>query len=450
MLFDQVVLVSTLIGSILFHYMLSLKVRNILVPWLLSYYLLVITVIGAAGEAGGLFHFLFTAMNFVPVMVICDGLNDSQRRCNPAWTAFLFFYAYMFAIGWTGYFKFDGTTFYLQTLVNTFCMGYFTARWICRTEGALQKLLVPLLFVGGACVFYYGFVHQGLTGELDNSGRLQIEVESTEGGGLMNPNAIAMRLGTLLPFLVLGFLHFDRRRVIFKFASVVVMFFLGLVLVRTGARTAAMALFPCVWYFFRFTRNRRKFHKYFLWIVVIVVLFVVGIMFTNRGQGVLRAFRIIDKESKQEYGGNLEAMTTGRWSMYENNLKRFSALELAFGKGCANSLYDARGERIARYRGGNAHSMYVTVLYRSGIVGLVLFLWCMVVFFRQAGRLGTRGNMAKFLFAVWMLMGIGESWGMNNGAVSILAGLGFGLIVRKPAENSEFGEMYMEPHVVLR
>ena len=437
-MFNQFVLALTVIGSLIFHKILSPKMRNFLVPWLFAYYFLVITVVGSAGGESGLLHFVFTSMNFFPVMVICDGFSDSQRRYNPAWTMFLFFYAYMFAVGWTGYFKLDGTTFYLQSLLNTFCMGYFAARWICKTEGGLKKLLFPLLLTGCACVFYYVFVNQGLTSELNNYGRLEIMLEDSEGETLLNQNTIAQRIGALLPFIMLCFLYFDRRYAILKIPSMIVLVILGFVLVRTGSRTGAMAIFPCLWYIFKFSTDKKVIMKRLVGFVFIIVVFVIGILCTNRREGVLRAFDFMN--SQVDYGGGINRMTTGRWEMYANNLRQFSSMELCFGKGCSNSLYASTGERIVRFRGANAHSIYVTVLYRSGILGLVLLAISIIVFFRQAGRLGFRGNMAKFLFLTWMLMGVGESWGMNGGAIAILAGLGFGLVVKSPVLNSDFGE----------
>ena len=127
--------------------------------------------------------------------------------------------------------------------------------------------------------------------------------------------------------------------------------------------------------------------------------------------------------------------------MYLNNIEQMTFIEILFGKGGVNSLYSHKGDRIVRFRGVNAHSIYVTIFYRSGILGVMLFVVFLFVFWAQAKRLGYRGHMAKFLLLVWLLTGVGESWGMNGGATAVLAGFAIGLLSRRPATNSEFGEL---------
>ena len=130
--------------------------------------------------------------------------------------------------------------------------------------------------------------------------------------------------------------------------------------------------------------------------------------------------------------------------MYQMNLATMSATEKLFGKGGMNSLYTSRGERITRFRGANAHSIYMTIFYRTGFMGIMLFAIFVFVFFAQAKRMGFRGNMAKFFMLCFLLTGVGESWGMNGGATAILAGFAMGLLSRRPATNSEFHEMPMQ------
>ncbi len=97
-----------------------------------------------------------------------------------------------------------------------------------------------------------------------------------------------------------------------------------------------------------------------------------------------------------------------------------------------------------RCRGENAHSIFMTIFYRTGIVGMMLFVIFVFVFFAQAKQMGFRGKIAKFFMLCFLLTGVGESWGMNGGATAILAGFAIGLLPRRPATNSEFHEMPMQ------
>ena len=435
--FDIFVLCATLLGSLIFKKVLSPRARNYMVPLALSYYLLVIVVIGSVGTAG-LAHFLFTSMNFVPVMIMCDGLNSEEWRGNGVWKAFLVFYVYMTLIGLTGFLPVSCTTFYLQSFLNTFASGYFVARWVCRTEGGLKKLLIPLTVVGCIAVFNYVRNQGFLTSDLDQAGRIDVS-EFNDDENFINVNGVALRISAIVPFLLLAF-RFISRPIIFKYFALASMVILGLLLIRTGSRNGALVLIPLGWYYLHSGRRGGVQLKYMISLFVLGVVFAVGVLVTNKGVDTVRAFDFKGRSQTDYYSSVMDTMTTGRWSMYMHNLEQFSSLEIVFGKGGLNSHYTSRGVRIVRFRGANAHSIYMTIFYRTGIVGVMLFVIFLFAFWMQAKRLGARGNMAKFLLLVWLLTGLGESWGMNGGATAILAGFAIGLLSRKPATNSEFGE----------
>ena len=435
--FDLFVLCATLLGSLIFKKVLSPRARNYMVPLALSYYLLVIVVIGSVGTAG-LAHFLFTSMNFVPVMIMCDGLNSEEWRGNGVWKAFLVFYVYMTLIGLTGFLPVSCTMFYLQSFLNTFASGYFVARWVCRTEGGLKKLLIPLSIVGCIAAFNYITNQNLLTGELDRHGRMDVS-GLVDDENEVNVNGTALRISVIVPFMLLAF-RFIRNLPIFKYSALVCMIIFALLLVRTGSRNGALVLIPLGWYYLHSARRGGVQLKYMISLFVLGVVFAVGVLVTNKGVDTVRAFDFKGRSQTDYYSSVMDTMTTGRWSMYMHNLEQFSSLEIVFGKGGLNSHYTSRGERIVRFRGANAHSIFMTIFYRSGIIGTMLFIIFLLTFWSQAKRLGARGNMAKFLLLVWLLTGLGESWGMNGGATAILAGFAIGLLSRKPATNSEFGE----------
>ena len=437
-MFDIVVFVATLIGSVIFAKSLSASARNVMVPLALAYYLLVIVVIGAVGTSG-LVHFLFTSMNFVPVMIMCDGLNAKEWHGNAAWKAFVFFYVYMTIIGLTGYLPMSCTMFYLQSFLNTFAAGYFVARWVCRTEGGLRKLVVPLIGVAIVAIIYYVQNQRLLSNELDVYGRMDVS-ELIDDDHVVNVNGIALRIDAILPFLLLAFFYV-RKYLFVKYVALASAIILGLLLVRTGSRNGTLVLLPCIWYFLHASVRGRLKMKYVVALIIVGVIFTVGVLFTNKGVNIIRAF---DFSGESQMGIEYSAMdriSTGRWSMYQQGLSYMSPTAKIFGKGGMNSLYSSKGERIVRFRGANAHSIYMTIFYRSGLVGILLFVIFLCVFFAEAKKMGFRGNMAKFFMLCYLLTGIGESWGMNGGATAILAGFAIGLISRRPATNSEFGEI---------
>lgn len=438
-MFDIVVFVATLVGSAIFRQLLSPRARNIMVPLALAYNFLVVVVIGSIGGKSGIIHFAFTSLNFFPVMIMCDGLNSVEWRGNPAWKAFVIFYAYMTLIALTGYLPMSCTMFYLQSFLNTFAAGYFVARWVCRTEGGLRKLVVPLIVVSCLAVLYYVRNQGLLSGELDKYGRMDVS-ELIDDEHMINVNGIALRICAIVPFILVAFLQF-KKSPIFKYMALFSMILLGLLLVRTGSRNGALVLLPIVWYFLHASGVGRIRAKYVVILFVVGVVFLVGVFFTNKGAKVIRAFDLIGRSQDEIYNTGLDKMSTGRWSMYANNLRRLSSAEMIFGKGGMLSLYSSKGERIVRFRGANAHSIYMTIFYRSGLVGILLFVIFLCVFFAEAKKMGFRGNMAKFFMLCYLLTGIGESWGINGGATAILAGFAIGLISRRPATNSEFGEI---------
>lgn len=435
----QVVLFATIFGSFLFKQMLSRKVRDFLVPWAFAYDFLVVVVIGTVQSQGGVFHFAFTALNFFPVMILCEGFTSVEMHRNPAWGAFLFFYLFMCLIGFTGYFPIDGVTFYLQCFISTFCTGFFTARWVCRTEDGLQKLLFPLLVVSWIAVAYYVVRQGSLSMELDEYGRMDMSELNQEVIDKVNVNGIALRMCSIMPLVLLGFVRFKRK--IFKLLSLGSFILLALVTVRTGSRNGMLGMLPIAWFLLHGSRGTKIRAKAIVSLVFVGIMFAVGVLVTNKGVSAIRAFDFKGKEQDNVYGSVMDRISTGRWTMYITNLEKLTFNELVFGKGCSLSQYSHRGERIERFRGANAHSNYMTILYRSGIVGLCLFVISAYIFFMQANKLGWRGNLAKLLYATWFFVGVGESWGMNGGIIAILAGMGMGLVSLKPATNSEFGEL---------
>lgn len=443
-----IVVVATLLGCFLVRSMFSKQVLDRIIPWMFAYTFLVICVVGTVETKSGVFHFFITALNFIPVLIICSRYRLQDVRRNPTWATFVLFYAYMVVIAFTGYYPIDGPAYFVQIFLTSFLTGHCVARWCCQTEGALRKLLMPLLLVSVVCVAYYVFNMGALSAQtLDDLGRIELGEVDSETANVFNPNQLALIFCSILPFVLLSFKWTGRWAIVQKLVALACTLLLGLVLVRTGSRNGALGLLPSAWYFIHLSKSGKINGRYLVLGIAIGFIFLLGVFMTNKGVEKIRFFDF--QGSQQEfYGDTLNRMSTGRWEMYHNSIAKMTSRQKCFGAGAALSQYSHMGELVTRFRGGNAHSIYVTVFLRTGFIGTLLFLIVIVQFFVNVRRIGrVRGQIAMMLFSIWLMTGVGESSGMLGGLTAILAGMGMGLVSLKPAINSEFGECaFWRPH----
>ena len=434
--------------GVVFHHVLSKRVRDFITPWLLAYMFMVMLI---GTTSGGVSHFFLTVFNFVIVMVLCDGCNVEGMRYNRACGAFLVFYGYIIlACVLFGYYPYDSAIVCLRKLLDGFVVGYYLALWLCRTEGGLRKLLFAVM-CSAAVTVLYSIVHGGFSSNFDESGRMALDAATFDDDYNLNQNAMAAYMSCYMPFLVLALLQATRsfQERIVKLATIPIVMCVCLLMVRSGSRAAGVALLPCIWYFMNSTRNRMVRGKRIAMMIVLCIAMAAGIVYTMRDAGSLRAFDFLNKNSS--VGEGMERISTGRWGLYKRIIDEMTPMQKIFGRGLLSTSGKYNYETSEKYRSlsGNDHSGYVSIFARSGFVGLFLFAIFVVVFFLTARRCGDRGRLAIFLFMMWAVGCIGESWGMNGGRTAILAGMGIGLVTRRRIINTELWDANLHANSVM-
>ena len=224
-----------------------------------------------------------------------------------------------------------------------------------------------------------------------------------------------------------------------KAVALVAIILMTLLLVRSGSRAGGIGLLPCCLYFIYSTKDRvRKMQRIFLF-AISILLIGIGVLVSMQGVDRLRAFDLKNEELVSVYGDgfSLDRISSGRMQIYENLIAEMSPLQLIFGRGLVRSVYDKGSDVEGKVAGNNDHSSFVSIFLRGGVVGSVLFLFFIMTYIKRSMLLGDRGRLALFFLGIWIAYNIGESWGINGGRISILLGMGIGLLTNQPILNSE-------------
>ena len=379
-------------------------------------------------------HGIFGVLNYVLFAILCDGFALNDKVDNPSWRAFTVFLGYVVFSSLWGVQKAQGVFLWLNALVCSYGCGYFAALWILRTEGGMRRILTAMVYVAGITVIAY-IRHGGLT-QLDMfDARGGIDMDTVAEGMKFNVNAVAAHMVLLLVFLVLAIFGIVANRMSrhIKIAAIVLAVIAAITMVRSGSRSGGICLLPIIIYVLGTLKEKRAKVSTALVSMVLLAGVVVGLRSVMGGTGSLRAFSIIDKESNASFETEMEAITTGRVTLWQSLAEGMTTREKVFGRGLF--LID---EKTGKGSVNNAHSIFVTIYLNSGIVGLALLLVAVSKCIVEGFRFGARGRMSLLLTGVWLLHGLGESWGMTGGAIAILAGMGIGLLSHCQIGNSEF------------
>lgn len=456
-MFQWIVVIATFFGSLIFANLIRPRNRLVIMPIAFAFDLLALSVLPSIG---GVFHALYIFGKFVIWMLLLNGMPRIDLSNNPSWKSFLIFYSYMYVAGFFGLYVLEMSAQYINILLTAFGVGYFLSSWCCRTEGSVQKLLVATTLACVVVVVHQYFLGGFSASTLDDSGRQMLLDEAT--GKLATStgvNGLALIMDVLLPFSLLAGLSPMNIRcpAWIRIAGMASFILIGLVIVRTGSRNGAFGLVPCFIYFLSSTRNANaKARRLFIGVVAGMII-VFGSLFMMRNVGYIRAFDIMANE-QMGYASRGDVMTSGRLSLYERLFKEMSPLQVVVGAGYNTadaatfvSKNVAEGDREymlahrTRVGPGNMHSMYMTVFFRSGVVGSLLFFAFILKTIKEARRMGGRGRLALMFLSIWLLTGLGESAGMTSGSTSILAGFAMGLLGRKQIRNPE---LWDEPLIV--
>lgn len=442
-MFLWIVLIVTFLGSIMVAHMFGKRQKALILPVCAGY---TFALVATVGSVGGFLHFIFTVWNYVMVMFLCNGFPRRDGLGNPVWKAFLVFYGYMFLVVFTGYFPLEGAREYLQIFLNTFAAGYFLAMWMCKNEGAYGKVLTGVLVAAWFTIIYV-VRHGGLDASgLDANGRGALDVNLLAEGVRMNVNHSALAYSCFLPFLVSAMLLTVRKPSdsILRFLSGIAFILISIMIVRTGSRNGALALLPCLWFFFCATKRRHRAGRILIGILVVGAL-LVGVARAMRNAESIRAFDFRAKSQLEKgYETAGDAATSGRLELYLGVYNQMTFFEKIFGKGFTLNGSRWTHDRMTGtdvYRTKitmeNLHSIWVSIFCRAGFLGVLLFIIFIVISFRRGFMLGDRGRLALLYFGVWLLTGTGEAWGVIGGQTAILAGIAMGLLTNQTVTNSE-------------
>lgn len=413
------------------HQCVPMKVRDRIVPW--AFALMMCNVCCSTFYGGGM-HAILGIFNYALFAIVCDGFGYGRRNQNPTWIAVVALWVYMIFSSIYGKYCIDGFAYWLNTFLTSFCPGYFLALWLLRTPGGLRRLSLPMVLLSFLTVILYAR-HGGMTQVEAGVNRAAFDMETMAEDVVFNLNAVAIYMILLLVFMTIIYMRtpLTRRENIIKYAALGVAVPLTLIMIRAGSRAGALCLAPICLYFLFSTGNGKKKVKRILLFIVGTLIVIVGVRYMMKGADYLRAFSMKNDAGEGYYGSFADQMTTGRTTMWLNHLESMTTGQLLAGHGLVE-----RNEITGRVTPGNAHSMYMTVMYNSGVLGISLMIILIVMAMRESRRIGDRGRMALMFIGVWLIHGIGESWGMTGGGTAILGGIGFGLLSRCQIRNFEF------------
>lgn len=379
-------------------------------------------------------HAILGILNYVLYAILCDGFGIGRRNQNPSWIAVITLWMYMIISAFWGKYCVDGFIYWLNIFLTTFCSGYFMSLWLLRTPGGLRRLSLPMVLLSFVTVVLYAR-HGGMAQVEAGVNRAAFDMETMAEDVVFNLNAVAIYMILLLVFMEIIYMRtpLSKKENMLKYAALCVAVPLTLIMIRAGSRAGALCLVPLSLYFLFSTGNGKKQVRRIVLFAVGFIIVAVGTKFMMRGADYLRAFSMRNDSGDAQYATAADQMTTGRTTMWMNHLSEMTAMQLIGGHGLIK-----RDEITHRVAAGNAHSMYMTIMYNSGLIGVLLLLVAVFTAFKESRRTGDRGRMALMFISIWLIHGIGESWGMTGGGTAILGGIGFGLLSRCQIRNFEF------------
>ena len=418
--------------TIIWRYIATDKLRNMLMPWALAVVILNAT---CAQFYFGALHAMLALLNYSAWIICIDGFNCGRYSRNRIWSVFLMFWGYMMISSFMGYHAFQGMASFLNALIVSFCVGYYLSVLVCRIEGGVSRVNLAItcasLIIGYLYMKYGAFTSM----EVLQESRVVFDEERFLRDDMVNNvNRTALCMCAVLPFLLVAAfgIAFTRVQRIIKWFSIAGFVLCLVTLIKTGARNGGVALIPMGLYLLSSTRNRSKRWKKYLLIGCTFITCVVGVRYVMRGSENIRALEFFSSD-----GGigmkSLDEISSGRIGWWVAEFNSMTTTEVFLGRGFEKSALNERGRAMLM----NYHSIYMFVFLHGGLVGLFLMMFFFGVFWVVAHRKGERGKMAMMFMGVWALGGIGEAAGITGGVTGILAGFAMGLCSDNPIKNTE-------------
>ena len=407
--------------SILLKFFIRGRLRDALMPWSVS--LLFFHPNYVNFTSGGI-HFILMVCYWLNMALVLDGcvLRNCTKNKQMAWWCAFWGYLTLTSL-WSEY-PIMGVLWYANVLMELFLVGYFWGIWVLRTPNSWVRLRLPVVVVS---ILSYLIYHKYGFGEsLNHIGRASIDATMLDYGETHNVNEVGAALAPYLPLLCVLLVKIKNhgfREWIMKCLTCVAFVLVSIDMIRTGARNSCLVFFPCAWYLFfggQLHINQAAKRMFFFSILIIISIFCISIVMKDAEH--IRAFRFLDDSG----GFDLQQISSGRLGEFIDFLSPMSGADWIWGRGPAINKIPGYPAGV-----GGCLSVYVTLLYNTGVLGMLL-LFCVFCSMCSCGlRNGQIGKITLLFFASWALTGIGEGHGIRrNCTLTLLQGASIAFCTR--------------------
>ena len=381
------------------------KLRKQLFPYVPA--ILLSTIICAVFLPNSQFlgYLMMAGMYFCITLLINLGdIKSIERRVFFIW--FLAFYAYYNFVNVYAHYAPIGFYSKTQGFVMYFLPGIMAGVY-CASTSAVQSLnrwvsVVAIII----CLVYRVAAVQ------------TIDVAAGERASMegLNSNLLGLFMVTLLTFALMSLVDSKERWIIRVVAGVATLFS-AYILILTGSRNSFLGgLVALVGSSLMAKRNR------IINICVLSAVFVIGGLYFIHSYAT-EDVRVLNKENYEN--------DSGRFEWWHDLLEQTTPLQNLIGRG---SYYDDSRMFEGIVLHSNMHSIYAQVYYEMGYVGCLLFVIYLIGHVGTALRNKEYGRYSLVYLATALVCGVGESYSLRGGTLSIIWGLSIGLLLAKPGK----------------
>jgi O-antigen ligase len=244
----------------------------------------------------------------------------------------------------------------------------------------------------------------------------------------LNSNLLGLFMTTLLVFSLMSVVDI-REKLLFKGLAVVSSLFCTYILIMTGSRNAFLGgLTGLIGVLLMSKRNR------IVNICLLSMAFVVGGIYFFRSY-VTEDVRVLNKYNYVD--------DSGRSQWWRDSLAQKTTLKQnLIGRG---SYYDESRIYEGTILHSNMHSVYFQIYYEMGYIGCVLLFIYLIRHVSEALKNKDFGPYSLVYLAVAMASGVGESYPLRGGTLSIVWGLSIGLLLVRRGNQMSASLFLMKP-----
>lgn len=400
------------------HHVIRGRLRDTLVPWAFAGLL---AHANMANFITGLPHFALLCLYFFNMALLLDGCNlRALLANNKVAKLFLLFWGYLTLTSIWSEYTYQALTWSLNTLLELVLVGYYAGFWALNREDGIRRLIRPAIVVCSlSYIFYFKY---GFATTMDQNARGQLDMALMEEGAGNNVNGIGLALAPIVSCLLVFVQMSSQVKKTSKVtlcSSIIALLLSAYLLIRTGSRNACAIFLPCGYFLFNGFIQKGDRLKRVLFPIVLIGLLVIVVSLFMGGDSELRGFKL--KESGDKF--DINRVTSGRWSMYEEFISTMTPVDVLIGAGVP-----MHKDPIAGYVVKGILSTYVSIFYTTGFFGVILLsLYCGSLW-NQCRKRGIIGKVAILFFLTWAVTGLGEDQGIRRGhAVRMLQGVSLAL-----------------------